>query len=126
MSLNRKIFKAYDIRGVYPTEINELAVFQIASNLNNYFKGKIVIGHDTRLSSPMLYKKLKEALKVSVVDAGLITTPMMYFLVNKLKTNGGIIITASHDPKQFNGMKIVGPQAQMISGEEILQLMTND
>lgn len=125
--LNRKIFKAYDIRGIYPTEINETAVFQIASDLSSYFKKKIIIGHDARLSSKSLYKELKKGLaqnkKLKWHDAGLITTPTMYFLVNHFNLDGGVMITASHDPKEFNGMKIVGPKAQMISGTEIKELI---
>ena len=129
MEVNRKIFKAYDIRGVYPTEINEAAVFQVASGLSNYFRKKIVIGHDTRLSSKKLYRQLKRGLSrnknLQWHEAGLITTPTMYFLVNHFKLEGGIMITASHDPKEFNGMKIVGPKAKMISGLEILNIIGN-
>ena len=54
------------------------------------------------------------------------TTPMFYFLVNKLNAAGGIMITASHNPKEYNGLKVVGKNAEMVGGEEILKLMTND
>ena len=129
MELNRKIFKAYDIRGVYPTEINEEAVSLIAKKLANCFSGQVVIGHDVRLSSPALFEQLKKGLsinkKLKILETGLVTTPMIYFLVNKLKLNGGVMITASHDPKEFNGMKIVGPKAKMISGEEIQEFLVS-
>lgn len=123
------IFKAYDIRGRYPEEINEEAVAEIAKALAKYFqKGKIIVGHDARLSSPSLYKTLLKSLKISkvkfkIIPAGMITTPMLYFLVVKLKAAGGIMITASHNPKEYNGLKIVGPDAGMVSGKEIWEFM---
>src|SRR3989338_6783075 len=126
------IFKAYDIRGAYPDEINEKTVEIIASAVAKKFSGKIVVGYDARLSSPALYKAAlsgfsnsyrtnKTYKSDSLIKAGLITTPMLYFLVNKLKASGGIMITASHNPKNFNGLKVVGPKAAMISGTDILK-----
>jgi len=126
MDLN--IFKAYDIRGRYPQEINEKTITEIAFLLAKTFKNKrIIIGHDARLSSPKLYKTLIKEFKnqpLKTINIGLATTPMIYFLVNKLKTDGGIIITASHNPKEYNGLKIVGKQAKMISGYEISKLIS--
>ena len=127
MDIKRKIFKAYDIRGVYPTEINEKTVWQIGLALGRYFSAqggkKIAIGYDARLSSRSLYEALKRGLKgLKWHDAGLITTPTLYFLVNHFNLAGGIVITASHDPKEYNGLKIVGSKAVMISGEEILRI----
>lgn len=126
--MNIKIFKAYDIRGEYPNEINEETVFLIAKHLPKIFKGRVVIGHDDRLSSPSLYRMLFKALKsspgIKVVDAGTITTPMLYFLVNNLRASGGIMITASHNPEQYNGLKVVGKKAKPISGLEILKIIT--
>ena len=130
MELNRKIFRANDIRGVYPSEINERLVFQVAQKLGGYYKKKIVIGYDARLSSPALYKELKKGLKknknLKIIEAGLITTPTMYFLTNHYKLDGGVMVTASHAPKEFNGMKIVKKGAQMLSGEEILKIVIGD
>ncbi len=134
------IFKAYDIRGRYPEEINEESVVEIVKGLITHFKkGKIVIAHDVRLSSPSLYKIALHSLKIAAAAAGsrrggkncklkieavgFATTPMLYFLVNRLKARGGIMITASHNPKEFNGLKIVGPKAKPISGKEILALL---
>ncbi len=126
MELNRKIFKANDVRGVYPKEINEHAVFSIAKGLSKYFKTKVAIGHDARNSSLSLYNELKKGLKqnkkIKIIDAGLITTPTMYFLVNSMKLDGGVMVTASHAPKEFNGMKIVKEKAQMLSGDEIWKI----
>ena len=126
--MNTKIFRAYDIRGEYPNEINEETVFLIAKHLPKIFKGKVVIGHDDRLSSPAIYKSLLKALKsspgIKVIDAGTITTPMLYFLVNDIGAIGGVMVTASHNPEQYNGLKIVGKNAKPISGLEILKIIS--
>ncbi|MEE8131770.1 MAG: hypothetical protein V3T98_01875 [Candidatus Paceibacterota bacterium] len=130
------IFHAYDIRGKYPKEINEAVVEKIVADLaKKFFKsGKIVIGHGARLSSPNLYKAILNSLKASTkggsasggknlklkaIPVGMITTPMLSFLVNKLKADGGIMITASHNPKNYNGLKVVGKKAVPISGYEL-------
>lgn len=126
--MNPKIFKAYDIRGEYPGEIDEKAVSEIAGKLSKFAGKKIVVAHDARLSSPALYRAAIRGIKyqvsgIKIIEVGLATTPMFYFLVNKLKASGGIMVTASHNPKKFNGLKIVGPQARPISGQEILKLI---
>jgi len=131
------IFKAYDIRGRYPKEINEEVVAKIAREVRGRLGGgKIVVGHDARLSSPALYKSVLQSLKIKkflpagrqvkfkIEAVGLATTPMLYFLVNKLKAAGGIMITASHNPKEFNGLKIVGKKAIPIGGAEIKKWIT--
>ena len=131
--INPGIFKAYDIRGKYPAEINEGVVFEIARALGSFFKkGKIVVAHDARLSSKTLYRAIVRGLNHSnvlknlrIVSVGLGTTPMFYFLVGKLKASGGIIVTASHNPKEYNGLKVVRRGVQMISGKKILKIMTN-
>ena len=142
--VSKSIFKTYDIRGVYPKEINDAAVAEIASALVSYFKkGVIIVGHDARLSSPILYKAAIRVLKnesgimnqesgkkisnkpqkFRIIPVGLITTPMLYFLVNKIKAAGGIMITASHNPKEYNGMKVVGKGGEVMSGKEIYRLI---
>ncbi|KKR89185.1 MAG: hypothetical protein UU85_C0004G0025 [Candidatus Wolfebacteria bacterium GW2011_GWA2_42_10] len=133
MKMNPKIFKAYDIRGKYPREINENIVMEIVDKfLPRKLKIKIIIGRDARLSSPNLYKAAIKRLKIQsadwrrklkIVPAGLITTPMLSFLVNYLKADFGIMITASHNPKEYNGLKIVGKNAMPISGKDVLQLL---
>ena len=127
--MNSKIFKANDIRGKYPDELNERDVFEIAKAVRKHFgpRAKIVVGRDTRLSSPSLYKAVLEGVKcqmlnVKCFEVGMITTPMLYFLVNKLKADGGIMVTASHNPKEYNGLKIVGKKAAPMSGKEIEKL----
>lgn len=132
------IFKANDIRGIYPGELNEAIVSDIGSVLAGYFgkKSALVIGRDARLSSPSLYRALLGSLKVpgragksqklKVIDAGLMTTPMLYFLVSKYKADGGIMVTASHNPKQFNGLKVVRAGARPVSGIEIGKLVISN
>ena len=133
LSDKRGIFRAYDIRGVYPKEINEGALERIVQALGKRFtRGSLVVGHDARLSSPTLYKttlrtlhhtnKLKN-VRMKIIDGGLMTTPMFYFLVNKFNAAGGIMITASHNPKNWNGLKVVGKKAVMISGKDILKIL---
>lgn len=141
MKIDPKIFKAYDVRGKYPDELNEETAFKIAATVGNYFFGKsrsakrkarIVVGCDARLSSPALYGAVLRGLRypnklenvrMKIVEAGTMTTPMLYFLVNKLKADGGIMVTASHNPKEYNGLKIVGKNARPISGEAVLKLL---
>ncbi len=126
--MNRAIFKAYDIRGRYPDEINEAAGRQIAEVLADRFQqGKIIIGYDARLSSPSIYEAIREVFQdrgFIIEEAGLCTTPMFYFLANELKAVGGVMVTASHAPKEFNGLKVVKKGAEIISGTEILDLLT--
>jgi phosphomannomutase len=125
------IFKTYDIRGIYPKEINESVIREIGAGLVKMFGGgTVIIGRDGRLSSPALYRAIlrefkRNRKKIKIIAAGLITTPMLYFLVNKLKARGGVMVTASHNPKEYNGLKIVGEKAKMISGKEILKIMSN-
>jgi phosphomannomutase len=124
--MQEKIFKAYDIRGKYPQEINEDAASEITEGLGGYFgkKSKIIIGKDVRLSSSSLYGAVINGFKkskIKIIKIGLATTPMFYFLVNKLKANGGVMVTASHNPKNYNGMKVVGKRAMPVSGTEIFK-----
>ena len=129
MHIHHHIFKAYDARGKYPAEINEHVVKLIAEGLSrSWGSGKVLVGHDARLSSPKLYEAALGALrkskaKIEVVPAGLMTSPMLYFLVNHLKAKGGIMITASHNPKEWNGVKAVGKGAVPISGDELKRLV---
>jgi len=126
--MNREIFKAYDIRGIYPTEINELDVYKIATATCQFLKKEnpteenfsLVIGCDVRLSSPQLKRvALKAATdqKIKVIDIGNISTDMLYFAVAQYGYTGGFTITASHNPKEYNGMKIVRQGGQPISSD---------
>lgn len=115
------IFKAYDIRGIYPTEINEDVVYQIAQAYAKFFNPKTVaLGRDVRLSGPALWEAAKQGLVdhgVDVIDIGVVSTDMMYFAVANYGFDGGITISASHNPREYNGMKLVRKGAIPISGD---------
>ncbi len=127
------IFKQYDIRGIYPKELDEATAILIGQTCTNYFKdGVFVVAYDARLSSKILFKSFLRGFenyakenkkKFKIEKVGLSTTPMFYFLVNHFKAVGGAMITASHNPKEYNGFKIVGPKAEMVSGKEIEQVL---
>lgn len=151
--MNEHIFREYDIRGVYPSEINESVAYTIGRSYGSYLREKYnidtcVVGHDNRLSSDNLVKELKKGLKKSgmnIMYYGLITTPMHYFS-RKINKFPGIMITASHNPKDDNGFKFsfdpeVNARGQMIkdfkdytlegkfldgAGEEVLMSVEND
>ncbi len=114
-----KIFKAYDIRGVYPDELNEETGYKIGRAVAKFLKAKeIVIGRDNRPSSDNLFKVLSEGVRdqgVNVIDIGLTTTPMFYFAVAKWGIKGGAMITASHNPPEYNGFKVVQKDAMPVS-----------
>jgi phosphomannomutase len=128
--MNPSIFKAYDIRGVYPDEINDIAAEHVARACVHLFKkATMVIAHDCRHGSEKLAKKLIETItgesrgEITVVEVGLSTTPMFYFLVNHLSAVGGCMVTASHNPKNYNGFKIVREGAHMITGTEMKKII---
>jgi phosphomannomutase len=122
MTLNPGIFKAYDVRGVYPDEVNEDAARAIGGAFAAFLKAtRIAVGRDMRLSSPSLAAAFIEgatAQGTDVVDYGMIATDMLYFAVASDGHDGGVQITASHNPKQYNGMKMVRREAFPLSGEE--------
>src|SRR5258705_7749792 len=122
MLLNADIFKAYDVRGIYPGEVNEEAARGIGAAFVAYLKAKrIAVGRDMRLSSPSLAQPFIEgatAQGADVVDYGMISTDMLYFAVARDGHDGGVQVTASHNPKQYNGMKMVRREAFPLSGEE--------
>ena len=112
-NINRKIFREYDIRGVYPVDIDESVSYTIGLAFGSIIQKKgfktCLIGHDNRLSSDSLYSNLIDGLKstgVNIVSLGLCTTPMYYYASIKLNIASGIMITASHNPKDDNGFKI--------------------
>ncbi len=108
--VNADIFKAYDIRGTYPDKMNEEAAYAIGRATAGFLKAKrIAVGRDIRESSPALFKALIKGLRdqgADVYDLGLSTTPMVYFASGKLDVDGGIMLTASHNPAEWNGMKL--------------------
>jgi len=121
VTLNPDIFKAYDIRGIYPTDIDEAGARAIGSAFAAYLGSReIAVGYDMRLSSPSLKAAFVEGVTeqgVDVTDYGMLSTDMMYFAVASTNHSGGAQITASHNPKQYNGMKLVREGAFPLSGE---------
>jgi len=122
MQINADIFKAYDVRGVYPGEVNEEGARAIGAAFVAYLKAKrIAVGRDMRLSSPALAAAFIEGATsqgADIVDYGMIPTDMLYFAVARDGHDGGVQVTASHNPKQYNGMKMVRREAFPLSGEE--------
>jgi phosphomannomutase len=121
MRLNPDIFKAYDVRGVYPSEINEEGARAIGAAFIAYLKAsRVAVGRDMRLSSPALAAAFIDGVTsqgADVVDYGMIATDMLYFAVAADRLEGGVQITASHNPRQYNGMKMVRQEAFPLSGE---------
>lgn len=111
--LNQNIFREYDIRGIYPTEINEDVAYTIGksfgSRISQDGNNKALVGYDARTSSKPLHDALVKGIAetgVDVISLGLVTTPMYYFARYFLKIDTGIMITASHNPKEYNGFKM--------------------
>ncbi|KPK27709.1 MAG: phosphomannomutase [Desulfobacterales bacterium SG8_35_2] len=114
-------FKAYDIRGRVPDELNEDLAFKIGQAFVAFLKARqVVVGYDIRLSSPSLKAALSQGLKSSgadVLDIGQCGTEEVYFATGALKTDGGIMVTASHNPAEYNGMKFVRSMSRPISSD---------
>jgi len=120
-SINPSIFKAYDVRGLYPSEVNEDAARQIGRGFVAYLDAKrIAVSRDMRLSSPSVAAAFIAGAReqgADVVDYGMLATDMMYFAVARDGHDGGAQITASHNPKQYNGIKLVRREAFPLSGD---------
>jgi phosphomannomutase len=119
--MNYKIFKAYDIRGIYPTDLNEEDFYNIGLAYAALFKPKnVIVGMDARISSPPLKESVIKGLLdsgVDVLEVGEVTTDMIYFAVGAYEYSGGIIVSASHNPGEYNGMKMVKEKAAAISSD---------
>lgn len=131
--MNEAIFKAYDVRGIYPDQIDEDAAWKIGhatgqflrSKLEGFDRGQasaltIVVGRDMRSHSPGIADALMAGIMASdtnVVDIGMVDTPQIYFAVNHLGCCGGVQVTASHNPAQYNGCKISGQKARPIGAD---------
>jgi phosphomannomutase len=121
-TVNWEVFRAYDIRGIYPTDIDEEAYYRIAKAYVYLFKPKtMVVGMDARSSSPPLKSSLIKGFLdagVDIVDIGEITTDMLYYAVGASSDySGGVVVSASHNPKEYNGMKMVREKATAISSD---------
>ena len=119
--LDPRVFKAYDVRGVYPAEMDEDGARAIGRAYVEQFEPKrIAVGRDMRVSSPTMAKAAIEgasAAGADVVDIGLVGTEMLYAAVGHLGLDGGIQVTASHNPKEYTGMKIVRRGALPVGGD---------
>ena len=125
MEINTRGFGPFDIRGLYPAEVNEELAYRVGRVYPGLFAAKrIAVGHDIRLSSPLLQEALVRGLTesgCSVVDIGQCGTEMIYFTTIHYGLDGGIMVTASHNPKEYNGMKFVVKEARPISEDNGLK-----
>jgi phosphomannomutase/phosphoglucomutase len=126
--MNPHIFREYDIRGQVPDELNQETVHRLGLSFGTYYHSrgaaKIALGRDCRLSSPELRDSLLSGLVesgVDVLDVGMVPTPLLYFSLHHFKVDGGIQITGSHNPPEYNGFKISLGKAT-IYGEEIQKI----
>jgi len=115
------IFKAYDIRGLYPTELDAPLARRIGNALARLLEAKkLVVGQDMRVHSPELADAVCEGIRDAGCDAlriGLASTPMTYYAIGSLDCDGGLVVTASHNPGEYNGMKLCRRGAVPISGD---------
>ncbi len=127
------IFKAYDVRGLYPSQLNEEMARKIGLAFRHVLDeddleqgNKVVVSHDMRSHSIPMVEALIDGLRASgldVVDIGLATTPMNYFAVGHLGTAGGVQVTASHNPAEYNGLKFSKRGARPVSGDHGIPLI---
>ena len=119
MGISTKGFSPFDIRGIYPTEVNEELAYRVGRVFPELFHVKhIAVGRDIRLSSPSIQKELIRGLLESgchIYDIGQCGTEMIYYTTIRKKLDGGIMVTASHNPKEYNGMKFVRSEARPVS-----------
>ena len=119
--LDPKVFKAYDVRGVHRDELDEEGAYAIGRAYVEHFEPRsIAVGRDMRLSSPSMAVALIEGAAdggADVLDLGLVGTEMVYYAVGELGLDGGVCVTASHNPKEYTGMKIVRRGALPVGGE---------
>jgi phosphomannomutase len=119
--LDPKVFKAYDVRGIYPDELDEAGAEAIGrAYVEQFAPRRMAVGRDMRVSSPTVQEALMRgavAAGADVVDLGLVGTEMLYFAVGSLGLEGGAMVTASHNPKEYTGMKLVRRGALPVGGE---------
>ena len=131
-TLNQTIFREYDIRGKYPDDLNTSSIKPIASSIAKKCKDEsidsVVIGRDGRLSGPELMRVLETELNnnaISTINIGVVTSPLLYFAAKKSPTLSGVMLTGSHNPKNYNGIKMV-INDQPISGKEIYEGISSE
>ena len=130
--IDESIFREYDIRGIVPDQINDLSVKAIAKAVaikcRNEEVDEIALGRDGRLSGDYLLRFLSRELKsfgINILNLGIVSSPLLYFAAKKIKSKSGIMITGSHNPKNYNGFKIVINDSP-VSGIEILDLISEE
>ena len=130
--IDESIFREYDIRGIVPEQINELSIKAIASAIaTKCYDEKVhelALGRDGRLSGSKIINALSQELRllgINIVNLGIVTSPLLYFAAKKLNSMSGVMITGSHNPKNYNGFKIV-INDKPVSGTEMLSLISNE
>ena len=127
--INTDIFKAYDIRGIYPTDINEDLAYKIGKAFVTHLKcPSVAVGRDMRLASPQLSKALMRGITDSgadVIDIGMVSTDGLYFAVGKFGYPAGIMVTASHNPAEYDGFKMCRENAIPLSNETGIEEIKN-
>jgi phosphomannomutase len=124
MQVDPGAFKAYDIRGIYPEQLDEEAGYAIGRAFVTFLQvDKVIVGRDMRLSGPQLFGAVTQGLMhqgADVVDIGLVSTDQFYYACAKLD-EAGVMVTASHNPKEYNGFKMVRRMPQLLSGDSGIQ-----
>src|SRR5579859_4929448 len=124
MQVNPGIFKAYDIRGVYPNDLNEATAYAIGRAFVTFLEARtIIVGHDMRVSGPALFDAVTRGIMdqgADVVNIGMVSTDQYYFACTTLQLPG-MMVTASHNPKAYNGFKMVRRMPYLLSGTEGIQ-----
>ena len=124
MQINPSIFKAYDIRGIYPDQLNEEAAYAIGRAFATFLKvDTVIVGRDMRLSGPQVFDAVTRGLMdqgADVINIGMVSTDQYYFACATLN-QAGMMVTASHNPAQYNGFKMVKKMPYLLSGEEGIQ-----
>jgi len=125
-TINLKIFKAYDIRGIYPAELDEDVAYRIGAALVDFLNvDSVVIGHDMRKSADSIFDAISRGITDSgcdVIDIGMVSTPMLNFTVAHYGYSCGVMITASHNPPEYNGFKICTEDAVPVHDEDIKRI----
>ena len=133
MSVDPKLFKAYDIRGIYPTELDKDAAYKIGRAFVTFLGvDRVIVGRDMRLSGPQIFKAVTDGIRdqgADVIDIGMVSTDQFYFACRTLG-GAGMMVTASHNPKQYNGFKMVRQMPYLLSGDtgiqDLRRLVTQD
>lgn len=124
MNVDSSIFKAYDIRGIYPTQLNEETAYAIGRAFVTFLKvDTVIVGRDMRISGPQMFENVVRGLTdqgADVINIGMVSTDQYYYACANLG-HAGMMVTASHNPKEYNGFKMVRKMPQLLSGDEGIQ-----